>query len=412
VFVNLKISKIHIHTLLLEPLKTYFCNQNYLGMYTSLIRPILFKFDPEKVHHFTFNLIKFISRFSFISSLIRSRYQVKGIGLKQEVFGLTFANPVGLAAGFDKNAVLYNELADFGFGFIEIGTVTPRGQEGNPKQRLFRLKEDRGIINRMGFNNEGLEAAIEQLKKNKGKLIIGGNIGKNTDTAPEDYTRDYLECFNALHPYVDYFVLNVSCPNVSSHAKLNDKDYLIELIRAVQKANSTFDTQRPIVLKIAPDLNMNQLDEIVKLVQETKLDGVIASNTSVSREGLKASKTKLDTIGNGGLSGQPIKDKSTEVIKYLSDKSNKSFPIIGVGGIHSADDAIEKLEAGASLVQVYTGFIYEGPKLIKEINRAIMNIICLPKTLYTSISLIVADFPVVISKSPLLGFGETDIGFL
>ncbi|WP_299609393.1 quinone-dependent dihydroorotate dehydrogenase [uncultured Aquimarina sp.] len=341
-------------------------------MYKTLIRPILFQFDPEKVHYFTFSLIKFISRFPFVSSLIRSRYFVKGIGLHREVFGLTFKNPVGLAAGFDKNAVLYNELANFGFGFIEIGTVTPRGQVGNPKKRLFRLKDDKGIINRMGFNNEGLEAAITQLKKNKGKLIIGGNIGKNTDTAPEDYTKDYLQCFEALHPYVDYFVLNVSCPNVSSHAKLNDKDYLVELIEAVQKKNKTFDSQKPIVLKIAPDLNTNQLDEIVELVQETKLDGVIASNTSVSREGLKVSQTRLEEIGNGGLSGQPIKDKSTAVIKYLSDKSNRSFPIIGVGGIHNANDAIEKMEAGASLVQIYTGFIYEGPKLIRDINKAVI----------------------------------------
>ncbi|WP_298312354.1 quinone-dependent dihydroorotate dehydrogenase [uncultured Aquimarina sp.] len=342
-------------------------------MYKSIVRPILFKYDPETVHHFTFKAIRILSKIPFISSIFRSLYRVKNPVLEREVFGLKFKNPVGLAAGFDKNAVLYNELANFGFGFIEIGTVTPIGQEGNPKKRLFRLKEDSAIINRMGFNNEGLKAAIEQLKKNKGKLIIGGNIGKNTDTAPEDYTSDYLECFNALHPYVDYFVLNVSCPNVSSHAKLNDKDYLLELIRAVQKANMTFPSQKPIVLKIAPDLNNSQLDEIIELVNETKLDGVIASNTSTFRDGLKASKEQLDAIGNGGLSGQPIKNRSTEVIKYLSDKSNKSFPIIGVGGIHSASDALEKLEAGASLVQIYTGFIYEGPKLIKDINKAVIK---------------------------------------
>jgi dihydroorotate dehydrogenase len=292
------------------------------------------------------------------------------------LFGLTFKNPIGLAAGFDKNAVLYNELANFGFGFIEIGTVTPKGQAGNPKKRLFRLKSDQGIINRMGFNNEGLEAAIEQLKNNKGKIIIGGNIGKNTNTAPEDYTKDYLECFNALHPYVDYFVLNVSCPNVSSHAKLTDKDYLEELISAVQKANKALSGRaksRPVLLKIAPDLNEIQLDEIIELVATTKIDGVIASNTSIDRTGLKASKDKLEQIGNGGLSGQPIKDKSTYIIKYLADKSNKAFPIIGVGGIHSAADALEKINAGASLVQIYTGFIYEGPKLIMDINKALMN---------------------------------------
>ncbi|MEW7279558.1 quinone-dependent dihydroorotate dehydrogenase [Aquimarina sp. 2201CG1-2-11] len=341
-------------------------------MYTFLIRPLLFMFDPEKVHHFTFRAVRLLSRIPFVAPIFRAMYQINNPKLEREVLGLKFKNPVGLAAGFDKNAVLFNELANFGFGFVEIGTVTPRGQEGNPKKRLFRLKEDQGIINRMGFNNKGLEAVISQLKRNKGKIIIGGNIGKNTDTKPENYTADYLTCFNALHPYVDYFVLNVSCPNVGSHAKLNDKDYLIELIQAVQKANKAFDTEKPIVLKIAPDLNTNQLDEIIELVNETNLDGVIASNTSVDREGLKTSKNRLEAIGNGGLSGQPIKDRSTQVIKYLSEKSNKAFPIIGVGGIHSAKDAVEKLEAGASLVQIYTGFIYKGPALIKQINKALL----------------------------------------
>ena len=342
-------------------------------MYKLLIRPVLFLFDPEVVHHITFSAIRLCFKIPGISSLIKGFFQINDKRLERELFGLKFKNPVGLAAGFDKNAVLYNELANFGFGFIEIGTVTPKGQEGNPKKRLFRLKSDKGIINRMGFNNEGLHAAIEQLKKNKGKVIIGGNIGKNTNTAPENYTKDYLECFRALHPYVDYFVLNVSCPNVSSHAKLNDKDYLEELISEVQKANRRFDKQKPILLKIAPDLNKNQLDEIIELVAVTKMEGVIASNTSISRSGLKATKEVLDEIGNGGLSGQPIKNKSTEVIKYLADKSNKSFPIIGVGGIHSAQDALDKINAGADLVQIYTGFIYEGPKLIKKINKLLLD---------------------------------------
>ncbi|MFD1063545.1 quinone-dependent dihydroorotate dehydrogenase [Winogradskyella litorisediminis] len=342
-------------------------------MYKSVIRPILFSFDPEKVHYFTFSLIKNLSKIPGVKSIFRSLYLVEDKRLERELFGLKFKNPVGLAAGFDKNAVLYNELANFGFGFIEIGTVTPKGQVGNPKQRLFRLKADKGIINRMGFNNEGLEAAITQLKKNKGQIIIGGNIGKNTQTKPEDYTKDYLECFNALHPYVDYFVLNVSCPNVGSHAKLNDKDYLLELIGAVQKANKTFGKQKPILLKIAPDLNDGQLDEIIELVNETQLDGVIASNTSTDREKLKELPESLEKIGNGGLSGQPIKAKSTRVVKYLADKSEKAFPIIGVGGIHSAEDALEKIEAGADLVQIYTGFIYEGPSLIKKINKAILK---------------------------------------
>lgn len=342
-------------------------------MYKSILRPLFFSFDPESIHHFTFSLVKFTSKIPGIKSVFRSLYVVEDKKLERKLFGLTFKNPVGLAAGFDKNAVLYNELENFGFGFIEIGTVTPKAQPGNAKKRLFRLKDDQGIINRMGFNNEGVEAAIAQLKKRKGDLVIGGNIGKNTQTKPEDYTKDYLECFNALHPYVDYFVLNVSCPNVGSHAKLNDKDYLEELIGAVQKANNTFEKQKPILLKIAPDLNQNQLDEIVELVIDTKLDGVIASNTSTDRSGLKASKERLETIGNGGLSGQPIKEKSTQVIKYLSEKSKKTFPIIGVGGIHSAEDALEKIEAGADLVQIYTGFIYEGPSLVKQINKAILK---------------------------------------
>jgi len=224
----------------------------------------------------------------------------------------------------------------------------------------------------MGFNNNGLVAAIENLKTNKGKIIIGGNIGKNTATMPDGYTQDYLECFEALHPYVDYFVLNVSCPNVGSHAKLTDKDYLVELITKVQALNKTFKIQKPILLKIAPDLNYVQLDEVIEIVAETKIDGVIASNTSVNREGLKASKEQLEIIGNGGLSGKPIRERSTAVIKYLAEKSNKAFPIIGVGGIHSAEDALEKLNAGADLVQIYTGFIYEGPSLVKKINKAIL----------------------------------------
>ena len=342
-------------------------------MYKLLIRPILFLFDPEKVHYFTFYLIRILCKIPFVASVFRNLYQVKNKKLERNLFGLTFANPVGLAAGFDKNAVLYNELANFGFGFIEIGTVTPKGQLGNPKKRLFRLKDDQGIINRLGFNNDGVEEAIKNLKKNKHKVIIGGNIGKNTETKLEDYTQDYLNVFKELHPFVDYFVLNVSCPNVGSHAKLSDKDYLLELITECQSQNNLFKIKKPILLKIAPDLNNSQLDEIIELVAETKIDGVIASNTSTTRNNLNASKKRLQQIGNGGVSGQPIKDQSTQVIKYLADTSNKSFPIIGVGGIHSAEDAIEKLNAGADLVQVYTGFIYEGPGLIKRINKALLK---------------------------------------
>ncbi len=344
-------------------------------MYKLLIRPILFLFDPEKVHYFTFSVVKFLHKIPLVPIIIRGIFQVNDKGLEKELFGLKFKNPVGLAAGFDKNAVLYNELANFGFGFIEIGTVTPKAQAGNPKQRLFRLKDDKGIINRMGFNNEGIAPAIENLKKNKGQVIIGGNLGKNTATKPEHYTEDYCEVFKELHPYVDYFVLNVSCPNVGSHAKLNDKDYLVELISAVQQLNKELssNTLKPILLKIAPDLNNTQLDEIIELVAETRIDGVIASNTSTTRDNLKTPTSRLQEIGNGGVSGQPIKNQSTKVIKYLADNSNKAFPIIGVGGVHSAEDALEKIKAGADLVQIYTGFIYEGPSLIKRINKAILR---------------------------------------
>jgi dihydroorotate dehydrogenase len=342
-------------------------------MYKLIIRPILFLFDPEKVHYFIFSLIRFLCKIPFIPAVFRKLYQVNDKKLARNLFGLHFTNPVGLAAGFDKNAVLYDELANFGFGFIEIGTVTPKGQVGNPKKRLFRLKDDQGIINRMGFNNDGVAAVIKNLKKNKHKVIIGGNIGKNTATKLEGYTQDYLEAFRELHPFVDYFVLNVSCPNVKSHAKLNDKKYLLELITECQNQNNLFQIKKPILLKIAPDLNTTQLDEIIALVAETKIDGVIASNTSTMRDNLSVSRERLKEIGNGGVSGQPIKNQSTKVIKYLADTSNKSFPIIGVGGIHSAEDALEKLDAGADLVQIYTGFIYEGPSLIKKINKALLK---------------------------------------
>jgi dihydroorotate dehydrogenase len=342
-------------------------------VYKLIVRRFLFLFDPEKVHYFTFSLIRILCKIPFVASIFRSLYQINDKKLARNLFGLHFTNPVGLAAGFDKNAVLYNELANFGFGFIEIGTITPKEQAGNPKKRLFRLKDDEGIINRMGFNNAGVSEVIKNLKKNKHKVIIGGNIGKNTDIKLEDYTHNYLEVFNELHPFVDYFVLNVSCPNVDSHAKLNDKEYLFELITECQKQNNLFQIKKPILIKIAPDLNDAQLDEIIMLVAETKIDGVIASNTSITRDNLKVSNERLKEIGNGGISGQPIKNRSTKVIKYLSEKSNKSFPIIGVGGIHSAADALEKIEAGADLVQIYTGFIYEGPSLIKKINKALLK---------------------------------------
>ena len=342
-------------------------------MYKRIIRPILFLFDPESVHHFTFKFIHFSAKIPFISAFRRKRYQVKDARLEREVFGLTFKNPVGIAAGFDKNGVLLNELEDFGFGFVEIGTVTPHAQSGNPRPRLFRLINDSGIINRMGFNNDGVDVVARRLQGKSTNLIIGGNIGKNNETPTEKAIPDFVEDFEKLHAQVDYFVVNVSCPNVGNEAKLQDKTFLIELLSTLREVNLSKEMSRPILLKIAPDLNNGQLDEIIEVVAESGIDGVIATNTSVSRDNLKEPEDSLQKIGNGGLSGKPIQAKSTRVIRYLAEKSNKAFPIVGVGGIHSPEDALEKMKAGADLVQIYTGFIYEGPKLVRDINRAILK---------------------------------------
>jgi dihydroorotate dehydrogenase len=336
-------------------------------MYKIIIRPLLFLFDPEKVHYFTFSLIRFLNKIGF-SSIFKMLYEVKDVRLEKEVFGLKFKNPVGLAAGFDKDAKLYQELSNLGFGFIEIGTLTPKGQEGNPKKRLFRLKEDSAIINRMGFNNGGVLEAVERLKKNEG-VLIGGNIGKNKVTPNEEAVKDYEICFEALFPHVDYFVVNVSSPNTPNLRELQDKKPLTELLQTLQDKNTAKANPKPILLKIAPDLTDEQLLDIIAIINETKIAGVIATNTTISREGLQ-STNKAEM---GGLSGKPLTKRSTEVIRFLSEKSNKAFPIIGVGGIHSAGDALEKLEAGASLVQLYTGFIYEGPALIKAINKKILE---------------------------------------
>ncbi|WP_027419258.1 quinone-dependent dihydroorotate dehydrogenase [Crocinitomix catalasitica] len=342
-------------------------------MYKRVIRPLLFSIDPERIHHFTFKMIQLSAKIPGLSAIIRKKFSVNDPNLAKEVFGLKFKNPVGIAAGFDKNALIINELENFGFGFVEIGTVTPKPQIGNPKKRLFRLKKDQGLINRMGFNNDGVDVISKRLKNKSTKLIIGGNIGKNTAT-PNDVSKpDFIENFEKLHPYVDYFVVNVSCPNVGDTAKLQDRDFLVDLLSTLKSINETKTIQRPILLKIAPDLNNGQLDEIIDIVFSSKIEGVIASNTSVDRSELITSKSELDAIGSGGLSGKPIGEKSTKVIRYLSEKSNKGFVIIGVGGIHSADDAIEKLEAGADLVQLYTGFIYEGPALVRDINKAILK---------------------------------------
>jgi dihydroorotate dehydrogenase len=337
-------------------------------MYKLLIRPLLFWFDPEEVHYFTFSAIRFISKIPGFSSIFRAIYVIEDKRLETEVFGLKFKNPVGLAAGFDKDAVLYNELSNFGFGFIEIGTLTPKAQDGNPKKRLFRLKLDGAIINRMGFNNKGIQAAIEKLKQNNG-VLIGGNIGKNKLTPNENAVDDYVICFEALYDYVNYFVVNVSSPNTPNLRELQEKEPLTKLLQTLQDLNLARPKQKPILLKIAPDLTDEQLLDIIDIVNTTKIAGVIATNTTISREGLQ-SENKAEV---GGLSGKPLTSRATEVIRFLSQKSNKSFPIIGVGGIHSAQEAIDKLEAGASLVQLYTGFIYEGPALVKAINKKILE---------------------------------------
>jgi dihydroorotate dehydrogenase len=337
-------------------------------MYKRLIRPVLFLFDPEGVHYFSFAAIRLLHRIPFMGSLIRALYASKDPALEREVFGLRFPNPVGLAAGFDKDAKLYHELANFGFGFIEIGTVTPKPQGGNTKPRLFRLKKDKGIINRMGFNNEGVVAAAKRLNKNKG-ILIGGNIGKNKTTPNDQAQGDYLICFDALFDVVDYFVVNVSSPNTPNLRDLQEKEPLTKLLNILQKRNSEKRSRKPILLKIAPDLSNSQLDDIIDIVAVTKIDGIIATNTTLSRAGLKSS-TEL-TEQSGGLSGKPLTKRSTEVISYLHTQSKAAFPIIGVGGIHSPADVQEKLAAGASLVQLYTGFVYEGPAVVKRMNRAI-----------------------------------------
>lgn len=337
-------------------------------MYKSIIRPILFLFDPEKVHYLTFSIIRFFSKLPGFSNLIQWIYQIKNPKLETEVFGIKFPNPVGLAAGFDKDAKLYNELSNFGFGFIEIGTLTPKPQDGNPKKRLFRLREDSAIINRMGFNNGGVQNAVTRLKKNQ-NVIIGGNIGKNKLTPNENATEDYLICFNQLFNYVDYFAVNVSSPNTPNLRELQEKKPLTDLLNALQKQNKTKTNPKPILLKIAPDLTNEQLLDIIDIVNQTQIAGLIATNTTILRNNL-LSQNQTET---GGLSGKPLTNRATEVIRFLSVNSKKAFPIIAVGGIHSAQDALDKLNAGASLVQLYTGFIYEGPALVKSINKAVLK---------------------------------------
>ncbi|MEP6735721.1 MAG: quinone-dependent dihydroorotate dehydrogenase [Chryseolinea sp.] len=342
-------------------------------MYSFLIRPFLFLVGPEKIHHFVFALLRFTGKIPGVNSLTTSVFTSRSKSLKRVVFGIAFDNPVGLAAGFDKDARLIDELSGFGFGFIEIGTLTPRPQAGNDKPRLFRLPLDEALINRMGFNNEGVDAAVARLKKRKSNVIVGGNIGKNKLTSNEDALNDYVACFHALNEYVDYFVINVSSPNTPGLRALQEKEPLQKLMANIKRLSLESAKPKPVLLKIAPDLSNEQLDDIVDILIATKTDGVIATNTTISRAGLNTPDSHVKEIGNGGLSGKPLRARATEVIRYLRLKLGPSYPIIGVGGIMTSEDAIEKLDAGADLVQLYTGFIYEGPGLVKAINRALVK---------------------------------------
>ncbi len=343
-------------------------------MYHYFIKPILFKMDPENAHYKTMSFFRMALRMPFGKTITKWMYDFQSPGLEKKIFGLTFKNPVGLAAGFDKDGKFYKEMSHLGFGFIEIGTVTPLPQDGNPRPRLFRLQSDEGLINRMGFNNDGVDAMVERLKKFKPKnIIIGGNIGKNKTTPNEEAINDYVICFQKLFDHVDYFVVNVSSPNTPGLRDLQDKKPLTKILSKLMALNGEKSNSKPILLKIAPDLTDTQLDDIVDIVEDTKIDGIIATNTTISREGLSTPSDQVDRIGNGGLSGMPIQSRSTEVIRYLYKKSNGGFPIIGVGGIDSPKSALEKLDAGATLIQVYSGFIYQGPNLIKRINKRILK---------------------------------------
>jgi dihydroorotate dehydrogenase len=342
-------------------------------MYKSLIRPLLFSVDAEEIHHQVFKGLKSSCKIPGIKNLLSSMYAVSDRKLEREVFGLKFKNPVGLAAGFDKDAKLIDELSCLGFGFIEIGTLTPKAQSGNEKPRLFRLPKDQALINRMGFNNQGVHAAVERLKQKNANIIVGGNIGKNKSTPNENALDDYGYCVEALQPYVDYFVVNVSSPNTPGLRELQEKEPLERLLRHVKQLTLQYSKPRPVLLKIAPDLTSGQLDDIIDILKSTAIDGVIATNTTISRDALQTPRTDVEAIGAGGLSGKPLTVRATQVIKYLRENLGPKFPIIGVGGIMSAGDAIEKLKAGADLIQIYTGFIYEGPGFVQAINKAILK---------------------------------------
>ena len=339
----------------------------------KLLRNILFIIPPERVHYLVMGILSLKYRFALSRMAFKNLFTIKHPSLEKELWGIRFPNPVGLAAGFDKDARWTDELSTLGFGFVEIGTLTPRPQPGNDKPRLFRLPADEALINRMGFNNQGSADAAERLKERKERIIIGGNIGKNKLTPNENALDDYVACFKDLYNVVDYFVVNVSSPNTPGLRELQDKEPLMRILNALNKLNDELGDPKPILLKIAPDLTNSQLDDIIEIVQGTGIQGIVATNTTIDRSGLKTPQAKVEAIGAGGLSGKPVRERATEVIRYIANKTNKRIPIIAVGGIYTAEDAIEKLEAGAELVQVYTGFIYEGPAIAKNICKGLIN---------------------------------------
>lgn len=333
-----------------------------------LIRKLLFLFPAEPVHYFAMGGLRIIQKAGLM------RFDTKHKAYEKKVYGLKFRNFIGLGAGFDKNAIFLDELEKLGFGSVEIGTVTPLPQEGNERPRLFRLPKDEALINRMGFNNDGVKVIAERLaewRKKKSKpnsnFIVGGNIGKNKNTPNEEAWKDYETCFKALHPYVDYFTVNVSSPNTPGLRELQEKESLRKILRHLQMINNAKHIARPILLKIAPDLSLQQIDDVVDLALEIKLDGIVAANTTTNRYGLETHEQELTLIGAGGLSGKPLRKKATEVVRYISQKAKGRLPIIASGGIFTAEDVNEKIEAGADLVQVWTGFIYEGPLIVKKI---------------------------------------------
>lgn len=343
-------------------------------MYRYFIRPILFLFPPEVIHHLLTGKLRLLFRIPGVPALVRSLYTVRDPILKTRFLGMEFRNPVGLSAGFDKNGEVFNEFSDFGFGHIEVGTVTPVGQPGNPKPRSFRIPADKGLINRMGFNNHGVDALVQRItKKRRRGVILGGNIGKNTLTPNNKAVGDYGTCFNALYGHVDYFVVNVSCPNITDLHELQDQEGLEAILGHLAALRDLQTEKTPILLKISPDLNTSQIDTSLAIVEKFGIDGIVATNTTIRREGLKTSGKKIAAIGNGGMSGGPITGRSLEVVRYVAEKTAGKLPIIGVGGIMTVDDALKMLDAGATLVQVYTGFIYNGPGFVRQINKAILK---------------------------------------